>query len=335
MMELNKNNIEAWLLDYHEGNLSEEQELQLIDFLNTHPELKIDLGDLPSFNPEVISFLDKKALKHEAMKKKVAGEETLCVRWLENDLSPEEKTAFEKRMEAEPRMAQKALLYEHTRLQPDLSVTYPGKSRLKHRGLIAMRPSTVRWISAIAAVLLIGWFVLPVMQSGVAPLGPEQKTTYKMRNSQPVENSGEKNAASLPQLDHWVVETAELSDTQPVSSEGKPNRNLRETIPAKEAIRTPMEVLTASVAQLPDPVPRAVMQVREEPILAHEPEVPDFDLPASTRTLPPYLSERAATGIQLANKLFGDAVEIVAHEDQMKVRLRLGPLKIQKSIRPQ
>ncbi len=67
-MEINKNNYEAFFLDYYDGNLPAEQVAVLLLFVEQHPELKeefesfenITLEDLPS-----IGFDNKSSLKKE------------------------------------------------------------------------------------------------------------------------------------------------------------------------------------------------------------------------------------------------------------------------------
>ncbi len=65
MSLITKNNYEAFLLDYIEGNLSPEMRAELMLFFENHPELKEDLDDfeLVSTNPEEIIFKDKESLK--------------------------------------------------------------------------------------------------------------------------------------------------------------------------------------------------------------------------------------------------------------------------------
>ena len=66
-MEINRNNYEIFFLDYHEGNLSAQQQAKLFIFLEQHPDLKnefesFDLVKLPSIN---IFFEEKNSLKRE------------------------------------------------------------------------------------------------------------------------------------------------------------------------------------------------------------------------------------------------------------------------------
>ena len=68
MEKINLHNYEAFFLDHLEGNLSEQQLLDLDDFLIEHPQLKVELDEMGGFDDLMLAagtpeFEDKANLK--------------------------------------------------------------------------------------------------------------------------------------------------------------------------------------------------------------------------------------------------------------------------------
>ncbi len=92
-MKINKNNYEAFLLDYLEGNLSAEITAALLLFLDNHPELDVDLTDfniISSNENESITFNDKQNLKRKEFVINDDLIESLIISLVNGDLSKEE-----------------------------------------------------------------------------------------------------------------------------------------------------------------------------------------------------------------------------------------------------
>jgi uncharacterized protein YbcI len=118
MEKIGKHNYEAFLLDYIEGNLDETGRAALFAFLEQHPELKPDLEDFDiipatiiSEEPEQLSVKDKRSLKHipEEIEEKI-------IAYLEGQLSPVEKAAFELELPRNAFMQQTLEAYRKTYL---------------------------------------------------------------------------------------------------------------------------------------------------------------------------------------------------------------------------
>lgn len=95
MGQINIHNYEAYLLDFSEGNLTEELQMELELFLIQHPELDINLSELElvSLNEETFLFENKQHLKksnHDLVS------EAQFVAYIENQLSENEKQQIEK-----------------------------------------------------------------------------------------------------------------------------------------------------------------------------------------------------------------------------------------------
>ncbi len=61
MSTLNDSNIEEWIFDYHEGNLTENQQKSLLAYIEVHPEFQEDFqlweqAKMPAGTPEEINY---------------------------------------------------------------------------------------------------------------------------------------------------------------------------------------------------------------------------------------------------------------------------------------
>lgn len=126
MEKIGLHNYEAWLLDYSEGLLTEEQVAALTTFLLLHPEIEIDLENLslPRLDSEDIVFPN-----HALLQKELSSTEEIVLSYLENTLSEAEKTVFELRLKHEHELRDLLLAYSKTVLQAD-TINLPDKAAL-------------------------------------------------------------------------------------------------------------------------------------------------------------------------------------------------------------
>ena len=130
MMSLNLNNYESWFLDYHEGNLNEEQEKLLLTFLEQYPELK---GKLDSFDNDII--LQKHMELYDGKEKLKAPAaidfDELLIAYIEGNLNPEENKKTAQIIHENKKLADDFSAYKKTFLKPDLTIIFPNKAKLK------------------------------------------------------------------------------------------------------------------------------------------------------------------------------------------------------------
>lgn len=160
MGKINIDNYEAYLLDFSEGNLTDELQMELELFLIQHPELDINLSDLSliSLNEESISFSNKNSLKKAETD--LVSEDQL-VAYIEGQLSVKEKTEVEKSCSNNPLLAKELALFQKTILQVDSSIVYPNKNELKRKPkVIWFNFSTIQYAAAACILFLIGLFIL-------------------------------------------------------------------------------------------------------------------------------------------------------------------------------
>jgi hypothetical protein len=156
MNEINLHNYEAWFLDYMEGNLTEAQQVLLVAFLKQYPELK---EELYAFDNEVVLSPALAEMEHkEALKAPHAKDfDTLLISYLEGQLSEVEKKKTEQLLNSNPNIAGAYVLYQKTILEPDYSIVFPDKQKLKKGKGKLVR---MYWYSAVAAAACLLIFAL-------------------------------------------------------------------------------------------------------------------------------------------------------------------------------
>lgn len=160
MININRNNYEEYFLDFHDGQLSPEDENILFSFLAKNPDLKaeFDLVKMDSLIEENknIVFSNKTAFK----KTSILGELTddnfdeLCIAKIEGDLNNYELLMFEEFVRTISR--EKDLkLYELTKLSSDTSITFKDKSKIKKQELKVFSLKSNYTIISVAASIII------------------------------------------------------------------------------------------------------------------------------------------------------------------------------------
>lgn len=138
-MNIDRNNYQAFILDYYEGNLSEEQAAILMSFLEKHPGLKEEFDEF-----EIIKLQEKSdnlKFNEKGLLKKPEPEyslpvtaenfELFCIAELEGLLSDEEVAALDRFISQNPSFERTRKLYNFALAEPDNKVTYKGKESLK------------------------------------------------------------------------------------------------------------------------------------------------------------------------------------------------------------
>lgn len=128
MHKINLNNYEAFVLDYYEGNLSASDELELVSFLQQHPQLNVDLTDtyLPKLEANEVKINFNSSLTREAE----FFEEELIIDYLEGNMNAEVRTSFEAQTKINLDLNKAVKLYRSTFLKPELNLVYLNKHTL-------------------------------------------------------------------------------------------------------------------------------------------------------------------------------------------------------------
>ena len=188
-MKINRDNYEAYFIDYLEGNLNEILKDDFLEFLQKNPDLKEELALVQSLylEPEEISFTKKELLMKEKYDLEEIFDET-AVALLEGDVSAEEKVKFERYLSIHPEKQQEIELFAKTKLIPDETIEFGKKSQLYHRTL---GRKVYLWSVRAAAILILGlavyWFTDEMKNSQI----PENKMAQ-------IENENAKDDGTIP-----------------------------------------------------------------------------------------------------------------------------------------
>jgi len=151
-------NYEAFYLDFLEGNLNEEDTALLLDFLEAHPELKVDELSMPSLQ-QVEKELDqsfKAQLKKTEDQNGLINEESVehyLIGELEGQLTSHEQHELDSYIAKNPHVQHQRKLFASTKLVSDRSIIYRDKKALKKRTIVLW--PYISLAAAASAALLI------------------------------------------------------------------------------------------------------------------------------------------------------------------------------------
>ena len=164
-MNIDRYNYEAFLLDFLEGRLSEEEVNALLVFLQQHPEMEDAMYHFESItlNKDNILLKDKellfKNLDEISAVDRINFEE-FCIARTEKQLSRKGEQMLQEYLSGHPEKEMELLQYEKLRLKADTRIRFPHKAALKKYSLSPYRRI---WLtaSAVAAVLAIIFLLWP------------------------------------------------------------------------------------------------------------------------------------------------------------------------------
>jgi len=148
MSNINRNNYEAFLLDYIEQNLSPDLVAELMLFLEKNPALKADLDEFENVTFEAnisTTFNHKETLKQTAI-------EDLMIAEIEGLNTPEESNEIYTEIAQNSTYNQLYSNYKKTILIP-APIVFEGKKALKQKDTKVV--PLYWWISSAAAILLV------------------------------------------------------------------------------------------------------------------------------------------------------------------------------------
>lgn len=212
MEKIDLTNYEAYFLDYMEGSLSLEEQRDLISFLDQHPELKDELElDLTAVSllPDAIQFDNKAALRIDESELILTPNTLpdLMIACLEKQLSPRHEAQLLTYI-ANEGLEKTYLTYTNTILQPDLTVVFEEKSKLKVKTGMVISMSFVKRAAAIAAVglvlvtLAINWNGAP----GIVNPNTESKFATDVNQIKFLRNRFERQIDSIENTNDDLVE---------------------------------------------------------------------------------------------------------------------------------
>ena len=181
-MKIDRSNYEIWIIDWLDGNLSSEQEEELMMFLKENPDIQEESEELLSARLDQghSEFMNKNLLIKEESDIPVQQFEYLCAAYLEGDLSPEQINELQAMMDNDPVKKRTFDLIQHTRLTPPAEIYRHKRSLIKLTPAGKFARTAVMVLSMAAAVaLLISLYFnipgnIPYVFITVAPTTPER-----------------------------------------------------------------------------------------------------------------------------------------------------------------
>jgi hypothetical protein len=138
-MNINKDNYEAYFLDYFEGNLTPAEIDELLVFIEQHPEVKSEFEgfEMVSISPDdKIVFEDKHSLKKNGIVALASissnNIDEFLISELEGTLSDTEAKLLSEFIASNPGFEKDRRIFSHTRVQADMAVKFPKKEELMH-----------------------------------------------------------------------------------------------------------------------------------------------------------------------------------------------------------
>ncbi|MFO7369942.1 MAG: hypothetical protein R6X09_06710 [Bacteroidales bacterium] len=159
-MTINRNNFEAYLLDYLEGNLDPLLTADLMAFLAEYPEYE---SYIPEFDTRIALNGNHEYHQKNRLKKDFADVpeitpgnfDEFCIASCEGLLDEADLKRLSDFVVRHPEKRQELNLYTRIKLQPDTSVVFANKALLKKNVSFALKPRFMYYALGIAASLAL------------------------------------------------------------------------------------------------------------------------------------------------------------------------------------
>ncbi len=166
---INRNNYEAWFLDFAEGNLSEEKIDSLNYFLKKNPDLQeeFDSLNLVFLDAERFEFANKESLEKSIDIEQVIGLndfEILAINKIEGNITREEEKELNSMIRFSDELRNEFKVIEKTILKADNSIVFSKKESLKKKSRKVI-PLWIKYVSSIAAIAVFVFFVSKVLKT--------------------------------------------------------------------------------------------------------------------------------------------------------------------------
>jgi hypothetical protein len=217
-MNINLYNYEAYFLDYVEGKLNAAQIAELMAFIAKNPGLKDELENYEAITiePSYNVFANKNKLKKDIsdiLKINSENFDEFCIARIEGDLDKNTELLFEKYLQQNPEKLREYKQYLKTLLEPDKSIVFEEKRRLKHFVITRRKTSLTITIAAAASITLFiiiykFMYNVGIQKIEVATNLPEKDTTTTILTSELVikTEKNEKKQTEILQKEESKIE---------------------------------------------------------------------------------------------------------------------------------
>lgn len=168
-------NFELLCIKYIEHNINENELKELFDQISKSDEKK-KIFDI--YQKTILTSEQKIKLENKNLLKKVDSEfEYKCIEYIEGELYNSTSVKFLSEISKDPNKKNTFERYEKTKLEPDLTITYNNKEKLKKTNVMI----SLRWIwSAAASVIIIIYLAFATSNTNKITLNNSQiaETNY-------------------------------------------------------------------------------------------------------------------------------------------------------------
>ncbi|MBT3385037.1 MAG: hypothetical protein HN778_01525 [Prolixibacteraceae bacterium] len=229
-MKINKNNYEAYFIDYLEGKLDEKLVDDFIEFLQQNPELKEELSlfESISIEPENVLF-NKKETLHKQKLDSEAEFNKAAIANLEGDISQTEKTEFESYINEHPEKKRDVSLYAKTKLHPDEAILFNKKKKLYH---YSVGKTIFLWSGRVAAVLVLAFAFFTFFDKPVTQIIPDNKIALleDKTNKKEVNSAAKKLPSEIKKSDTKKLQKNNSKPkSEKIKPQAKPKKSVRES----------------------------------------------------------------------------------------------------------
>lgn len=213
-------NYEAFYLDFLEGNLSEEDSLLLLKFLEQHPELKVE--------DDMLVTLDDEALKLDAQfkadLKQISFDETgitsqnvekFLIAETENLLSTQKQNELDQFVKKDASLIKLRKMYASTHLVADKSIVFANKNALKQNKRIVLWPYLTLAAASITVLLFFWNSTTNVVDPITAPITSNSKVPDK-KDHQKQQGLPTNNSSQSNEKENNLAPINEIVDNNPI-----------------------------------------------------------------------------------------------------------------------
>jgi hypothetical protein len=231
-MHPDRTNYEIWLIDYLDGNLSDERIKMLLSFLDGNPDIKEEFEDIYLYRiePGTDPYKGKNTLKRSPADIQEKQFELLCVAASENDLSVSEAEELEIIVSSDPGKKQTLETFRKLKLAPP-QLNFAWKSKL-HRigpGGKIIRLSAIGISAAAGIALMVTLFNLtgnktgnPVTQIPVATVSEKKNNIQEKVSGSSNNSKSEKMSVSAFIRGPAVTKVEKNRETEIIGNDSRP-----------------------------------------------------------------------------------------------------------------
>jgi hypothetical protein len=239
IMKITRDNYEGFLLDHAEGQLSVEQEDELLRFMAENPDLEICPDDSMIRLPVPVAIFPlkedmKKGGLNGVINRSNFGQ--FYIARMEGDLDPSGERDLETFIDNNPDLAGEAAIYRSLILKPDKNIQFPAKQSLRKRKGLALKLFAgntlkrdiyrVLSVAASIAVLISAGFFVFNQSYRVKPANP-----YAVENNSLLQETvTDMIAEDASETDASVTVIAEGNIVSTISSDSDVKRNSTEVL---------------------------------------------------------------------------------------------------------